>query len=395
MLRRAADGSVSVHADVSGLATGHLNDMIVDRHGRAYAGNFGFDLMGGGQPATAAVVRIDPDGSAVVAAEDLWFPNGTVITDDGTLIVAETFGARLTAFTIQPDGTLADRRVWAQIEPTPEPADTATMLGAVTFAPDGCALDAEGHVWAANALGGPLSRVAPGGQIVDEVAIPEGLAVFACGLGGDDGRTLMACAAPDFHEEARNGGPRGGAAERRRSTSRTRASPRPDESTRQKEGEMNENLADILIETTKRHGDRPVVRLDETVVTYAALEEASARVAGLLRERGVAAGDRVGIMLPERPVLPGRLLRDPARGRRRRADERPAQGARGRASTSGTPGAKLLFAWHEFGEAAEDGRRARPAPRCIARRAGRVRELLDAARAGARGRASGRPATPP
>jgi sugar lactone lactonase YvrE len=148
-------------------------------------------------------VRIDPDGSVAIAAEDLWFPNGSMITDDGTLIVAETFGARLTAFTIQPDGTLADRRVWAQIDPTPEPGDIATMLGAVTYAPDGCALDAEGYVWAANALGGPLSRIAPGGEIVEELAIPEGLAAFACGLGGEDGRTLMICAAPDFHEEAR------------------------------------------------------------------------------------------------------------------------------------------------------------------------------------------------
>src|SRR5918912_2897164 len=203
VLRRAADGSVGVHADVSALAGGHLNDMVVDRHGRAYAGNFGFDLMGGGDPATATLVRVDPDGRAAVAAENLWFPNGTVITDDGTLIVAETFGARFTAFTIQPDGALTDRRVWAQIDPTPEPADTATMLSAVTFAPDGCALDAEGHVWAANALGGPLSRIAPGGEIVDELALPDGLAAFACGLGGEDGRTLIACAAPDFHEDAR------------------------------------------------------------------------------------------------------------------------------------------------------------------------------------------------
>lgn len=203
VLRRAADGTVQLHADLSELATGHLNDMVVDREGRAYVGNFGFDLMGGGDPAAAAMVRVDPDGQAVVAAEELWFPNGSVITDDGTLIVAETFGARLTAFAIQPDGTLSDRRVWAQINPTPEPADTETMLGGVTFAPDGCALDAQGHVWAANALGGPLSRVAPGGKIVDEMAIPDGLGVFACGLGGEDGRTLMACAAPDFHEEAR------------------------------------------------------------------------------------------------------------------------------------------------------------------------------------------------
>ncbi len=204
VLRRSADGDVTVHADVAALTSGHLNDMVVDGQGRAYAGNFGFDLMGGGNPAPAGLVRIDPDGSATLAAEDLWFPNGMVITDDGVLIVAETFAARFTAFRINADGTLADRRIWAQVQPAPKPDDTETMLGAVTFAPDGCTLDAEGHVWAANALRGVICRVAPGGQIVEEVAMPDGLGVFACGLGGEDGRTLIACAAPDFQEEARS-----------------------------------------------------------------------------------------------------------------------------------------------------------------------------------------------
>ena len=203
VLRRQADGTVVTHAQLSELTTGHVNDMIVDRQGRAFVGNFGFDLMGGGTPAPASLVRIDPDGTAGVVAEDLWFPNGMVITDEGTLIVAETFAARLTAFDIQPDGLLANRRVWAQVQPSPEPGGTEAMLSAVSFAPDGCALDAEGHVWAANALGAAVCRVAPGGQIVEEVAMPEGLGVFACGLGGDDGRTLIACAAPDFHEAAR------------------------------------------------------------------------------------------------------------------------------------------------------------------------------------------------
>jgi sugar lactone lactonase YvrE len=204
VLRRSADGSVGIHADVSALTSGHLNDMVVDAKGHAFAGNFGFDLMGGGHPAPAGLVRVDPDGSVSAVAEDLWFPNGMVITDDGTLIVAETFAARFTAFTIQDDGALADRRIWAQVQPTPEPADTETMLGAVTFGPDGCALDAEGHVWAANALAGVLCRVAPGGEIVEEIAMPDGLGVFACGLGGEDGRTLVACAAPDFDEQARS-----------------------------------------------------------------------------------------------------------------------------------------------------------------------------------------------
>jgi sugar lactone lactonase YvrE len=203
VLRRGADGGVTTHAQLSELTTGHLNDMIVDSQGRAFVGNFGFDLMGGGRPAPASLVRVDPDGAAAVVASDLWFPNGMMITDDGTLIVAETFAARLTAFDIQLDGSLTDRRVWAQVQPSPEAADTETMLSAVSFAPDGCALDAEGNVWAANALGATVCRVAPGGRIVDEVAMPEGLGVFACGLGGEDGHTLIACAAPDFHEQAR------------------------------------------------------------------------------------------------------------------------------------------------------------------------------------------------
>ena len=91
VLRRSPDGEVSVHAEVSEHCGGHLNDMVVDGEGRAYIGNFGFDLMGGGHPATANLVRVDPDGSATVAAEDLRFPNGSVITPDGkTLIVGET-----------------------------------------------------------------------------------------------------------------------------------------------------------------------------------------------------------------------------------------------------------------------------------------------------------------
>ena len=203
VLRRAADGTVSrVRRRVG---AHHRPPQRPDRRpaGLRLRRQLRLRPHGRGEPATAALVRIDPDGSASVAAEDLWFPNGMVITDDGTLIVAETFAARFTAFTIQPDGALADRRIWAQVQPSPPPGDTEAMLGAVTFAPDGCTLDAEGHVWAANALAGALCRVAPGGEITEEIAMPDGLGVFACGLGGEDGRTLVACAAPDFHEEAR------------------------------------------------------------------------------------------------------------------------------------------------------------------------------------------------
>ena len=205
VLRRGADGSVSTHADLSDLVGGHVNDMIVDRQGRAFVGNFGFDLMGGGAPASAGLVRIDPDGAAAVAAEDLWFPNGMVITDDGTLIVGrDVRGDGSPRSTSSPTGRSTDGACGRRSQPSPEPGGTEAMLAAVTFAPDGCALDAEGHMWAANALGGAVCRVAPGGEIVDEVAMPDGLGVFACGLGGEDGRTLVACAAPDFYEHTRS-----------------------------------------------------------------------------------------------------------------------------------------------------------------------------------------------
>jgi len=202
VLRREPDGTLAVHADLSKHATGHTNDMVVDAAGRAYVGNFGFDLMNFADPAGTSLVRVDPDGSVHVEAGDLWFPNGTVIDGD-TLIVAETFAGRLTGFTIAADGTLTDRRVWGQIAPTVEPGTVEEMLPHLGFAPDGCTLDAAGHIWAADGLGGPTCRIAPGGEIVEQIELPEGLGVFACMLGGEDGRTLLMCAAPDFAEANR------------------------------------------------------------------------------------------------------------------------------------------------------------------------------------------------
>jgi sugar lactone lactonase YvrE len=205
VLRRSPEGEVSVHADVSEHCGGHLNDMVVDGEGRAYIGNFGFDLMGGADPVPTVLVRVDPDGSAMVAAEDLRFPNGSVITPDGrTLIVGETAAARYTAFTIEADGALSDRRVWAQVAPAPELGPLAETLPQLRFAPDGCALDAEEHIWAADAVGARCCRVAPGGEIVEEIRAPDGLGIFACMLGGDDGRTLLLCSAPDFGEQDRS-----------------------------------------------------------------------------------------------------------------------------------------------------------------------------------------------
>jgi sugar lactone lactonase YvrE len=199
------DGSsLELHADVSEFCGGHLNDMVVDRHGRAYAGNFGFDLMAFADPATANLIRVDPDGTASVAASDMYFPNGSVITPDGrTLIVGETAGCRYTAFTISGDGSLSDRRVWAQVAETPEITTFEETIGKLRFGPDGCGLDAEEHIWSADEVNARCARVAPGGAIVDEIAAPEGLNIFACMLGGADGRTLLMCAAPDFLEQAR------------------------------------------------------------------------------------------------------------------------------------------------------------------------------------------------
>ncbi len=199
LLRLDPDG-LHLHADLAHLASWHVNDLVVDVQGRAYVGNFGFDLMGAADPAPANLIRVDPDGSATVVAEQMLFPNGTVITPDGrTLIVAESVGQRLTAFDIGPDGSLANRRVWAAFGEPPTATDFATAFSQVHVAPDGICLDAEGCVWFADALGQRAVRVREGGEIVDEVSTGQ-LGTFACMLGGEDGRTLFLCCAPTFFE---------------------------------------------------------------------------------------------------------------------------------------------------------------------------------------------------
>ena len=201
LLRREADGTLVCHADLSGYISGHLNDMVVDSRGRAFVGEFGFDLMGGADLKPAGLLRVDPDGTITKVAEDLWFPNGSVITEDGTLLVDETFGNRVSAFDIAEDGTLANRRTWAKFGELPGDRELGKMLAQVVVAPDGCGLDAEGAMWIADGLGARAIRVRRGGEITAE--IQAGTGVFACMLGGADGRTLFICAAPDFQEEAR------------------------------------------------------------------------------------------------------------------------------------------------------------------------------------------------
>ncbi len=184
VLRLEYDALV-VHADLSDVATFHCNDMTVDSVGRAYVGNFGFDLdaaITGGNFAAAlaeyqgaAIALVEPHGHVRVAASALRFPNGMVISPDGgTLVVAESLGRRLTAFDVGIDGTFTNQRVWAE-------------LGDVV--PDGICLDAEGAVWVADAASARCVRVAEGGEILQEIATTR--TCYACMLGGPDGRTLF------------------------------------------------------------------------------------------------------------------------------------------------------------------------------------------------------------
>ncbi|MCO1659348.1 SMP-30/gluconolactonase/LRE family protein [Pseudonocardia sp. S2-4] len=201
ILRRDDSGALTEHADLSGAVSGVLNDMVVDERGRAYVGNFGFDLMGGAPIRYTTLTRVDPDGTVTTVAEDLGFPNGMVILPGGVLVVAETFAGRLSAFDIGEDGALGDRRVWAQFGDTPQSDDVGEVVQQLAVAPDGICADAEGAIWVADALHARVIRVREGGEVVDE--IPTGTGVFACMLGGDDGRTLFLCAAPSFAEHER------------------------------------------------------------------------------------------------------------------------------------------------------------------------------------------------
>lgn len=176
LLRLDPHGLVEV-ADLSGIATWHCNDMVVDGRGRAYVGNFGFDLHARAPLAPASLALVHPDGRVACAASDLLFPNGAVITPDGrTLIVGETFAARLTAFDVAADGSLANRRVWAPLEKA---------------VPDGICLDAEGAVWVASPLSRELLRVREGGAVAQRIALDR--MAIACMLGGPERRTLFVC----------------------------------------------------------------------------------------------------------------------------------------------------------------------------------------------------------
>ncbi len=168
---------LTTHADLAALASGHCNDMVVDPDGLAYVGNFGFDLHNNAAQRMAELIAVKADGTARIVARDLVFPNGTVITPDRqTLIVGESFAGRLSAFGIDEQGDLHERRIWAQL-----PA------GAV---PDGICLDALGGIWVASPTTNECIRVLEGGEVTHRVATDRG--AYACML-GDHRLHILTC----------------------------------------------------------------------------------------------------------------------------------------------------------------------------------------------------------
>ncbi|MFZ1062377.1 MAG: SMP-30/gluconolactonase/LRE family protein [Acidimicrobiales bacterium] len=188
---RFGDGTVSEFADISAYCGFWANDMVVSASGYSYVGNFGFDLdtvladigvegMLATPPPTTNLVVLDPDGTVIQSVADMAFPNGSVLTPDGaTLIVGETMTFRLTAFDVHADGTLSNRRVWAQLD---------------FVATDGMCLDADGQIWLANALTNQCLRVKEGGEITGRVTTTQ--TAFACMLGGENETTLFVMSAP-------------------------------------------------------------------------------------------------------------------------------------------------------------------------------------------------------
>jgi sugar lactone lactonase YvrE len=174
LLRREHDGSLVTHADLSGLADHKWNDIVVDGRGNAYVNNTGFDFPGG-EFAPGILALAAPDGSTRQVADGIAFPNGMVVTpDNSTLIVAESYGSRLTAFDIAADGGLSNRRLWADLD---------------GGAPDGICLDAESAIWYGDVPNKCCVRVREGSDVLQTIQLDRGC--FACMLGGPDKRTLF------------------------------------------------------------------------------------------------------------------------------------------------------------------------------------------------------------
>jgi sugar lactone lactonase YvrE len=176
LLRREPDGSLVTHGDLTGVSDPPAgNELVVDGRGNAYVNGGGFDLMAGEEFAPGIVALVTPDGSARQVADGIEFPNGMLVTpDDSTLIVAESYAKRLTAFDIAADGGLSNRRVWADLD---------------DGVPDGICMDAENAVWYADVPNRRCVRVREGGEVLHTIELDRGC--FACALGGPDRRTLF------------------------------------------------------------------------------------------------------------------------------------------------------------------------------------------------------------
>ncbi len=176
-LMRLDPEGLKIHADLSKFTEYNCNDSVTDALERTYIGNWGTkSLESPAQP--TCMILVTKEGEVKIVAENLIFPNGCIVTPDcKTLIVAETFGSKLTAFDIENSGTLTNRRIWAEFK---------------DFAPDGICLDEEGAIWVANPSKAEALRVLEGGKITSTIKV-KGTNVYACALGGEDGRTLFLC----------------------------------------------------------------------------------------------------------------------------------------------------------------------------------------------------------
>ena len=184
LLRREPNGSLATHADLSGLSDQPWSDLVVEGRGNAYVGNMGFDFPAGAAFAPGIIALVTSDGASRQVADGLAFANGLVVTaDNSTLIVAESYANRLTAFDIGSDGGLSNRRAWAD-------------LG--EGVPDGICLDAEGAIWYGDPGANRCVRVREGGEVLQTIELDRGC--FACVLGGTDRQTLflMANELPDL-----------------------------------------------------------------------------------------------------------------------------------------------------------------------------------------------------
>ena len=193
LLAREPDGSFATYADLSTLSPYPWNEIVVDGRGNAYVNTIGFDFPGG-EFAPGLIALVTPDGAVRQVADGVAFPNGMVVTpDNATLILAESYGNRLTAFDIAADGSLGNRRTWAALD------------GGY---PDGICLDAEGAIWYADVPNQRCVRVREGGEVLQTVDLDRG--GFACMLGGVDNRTLFIVAAAWNGPESMAGGQRTG-----------------------------------------------------------------------------------------------------------------------------------------------------------------------------------------